>query len=148
MNLPDDDELYDVDQTYLGPPGRYIARIRYRALMIGPLLFLLGMATLAQTGLGYSVLTVGLLVIVSVRLTNEIVDRTSAERPLPVLFKIFGHELSARRPQLKGLRARAPRSIKAETTHDVDQAPTKHQARRRWHHLTQDAAEATNQGTR
>ena len=148
MNLPDDDELYDVDQTYLGPPGRYIARIRYRALMIGPLLFLLGLATLAQTGIGYSVLTVGLLVIVTVRLTNEIVDRTSAERPLPVLFKIFGHELNARRPQLKGTKARAPRSIKAETTLTVDQVPSKRLARRRWHHLTQDAVEAMNQGTR
>ena len=43
MRLHDDDELYQVDQTYLGPPGRYIAPMRHKAifawLILGPLTF-------------------------------------------------------------------------------------------------------------
>ena len=43
MLLPVDDELYEVEQTYLGPPRRYLARTRHKAifawLVIGPLTF-------------------------------------------------------------------------------------------------------------
>jgi hypothetical protein len=43
MLLPVDDELYEVDQTYLGPPRRYLAPMRPTAifawLVIGPLTF-------------------------------------------------------------------------------------------------------------
>lgn len=34
MRLPDDDELYEVDQTYLGPPRRYIGEMRYRTIFL------------------------------------------------------------------------------------------------------------------
>ena len=43
MLVPVDDELYEVDQTYLGPPRRYFAPMRHSAifvwLVIGPLTF-------------------------------------------------------------------------------------------------------------
>jgi len=43
MLLPVDDELYEVEQTYLGPPRRYFAPMRHKAifawLVIGPLTF-------------------------------------------------------------------------------------------------------------
>jgi hypothetical protein len=43
MLLPVDDELDEVEQTYLGPPRRYLARMRHKAifawLVIGPLTF-------------------------------------------------------------------------------------------------------------
>lgn len=133
MRLPDDDEIYDVDQTYLGPPGRYIGRFRYRALFVGPFILMMGLAILMRTGIGFSLLSVGLTVLVSIRLTQWIVDHTSQERPIPVLLKIAGHELTARRAARKGLRARAPRAFKARTTRigDAHELPNR---RRRWRH--------------
>lgn len=47
MRLPDDDEIYDVDQTYLGPPGYYIGRLRYRMIAVTPVAVLVGLAFLA-----------------------------------------------------------------------------------------------------
>jgi hypothetical protein len=59
--LPDDDELYEVDQTYLDPPRRYIAPMRHKVifawLVIGPLKFV----STHKLGLPFTVLTVGLL---------------------------------------------------------------------------------------
>ena len=61
MLLPVDDELYEVDQTYLDPPRRYLAPMRHKAifawLVIGPLTFVVT----HKLGLPFTVLTVGLL---------------------------------------------------------------------------------------
>ena len=61
MLLPVDDELYEVDQTYLGPPRRYFAPMRHKAifawLVIGPLTFVVT----DKLGLPFMVLTVGRL---------------------------------------------------------------------------------------
>jgi hypothetical protein len=134
VRLPDDDEIYDVDQTYLGPPGRYIGRFRYRAILIGPVVFLIGLVTINQSGIGYSLLSVGLLAIGSAWLTGWLVDHTSQERPVTVLIQTMAHELTARRATTKGHRTRPTRALRAHTTeigapHDLPASPG---ARRRW----------------
>jgi hypothetical protein len=139
MRLPDDDEIYDVDQTYLGPPGKYIGRYRYRALMVGPLVFLLGLAMLARTGIGFSLLSVGLLFLVVARLTTWVVDHTNQERPIPVLVATFRHELTARRAPHRGDRSKATRAFKTRTTQIGDAHPLP-QSRRRWRSYANHAA--------
>ena len=139
MRLPDDDEIYDVDQTYLGPPGRYIGRFRYRAILIGPVVFLLGLVTINQSGIGYSLLSVGLLAIGTAGLTGWIVDHTSQERPVGVLIQTMAHELTARRAATKGHRSRPTRAFRARTseigaTHDLPPG------RRRWRSYANRAA--------
>jgi hypothetical protein len=134
VRLPDDDESYDVDQTYLGPPGRYIGRFRYRAILIGPVVFLLGLVTINQSGIGYSLLSVGLLTIGSAWLTGWLVDHTSQERPVVVLVQTMAHELTARRATTQGHRTRPTRAFRAHTTeigapHDLPSSPA---GRRRW----------------
>lgn len=136
MRLPDDDEIYDVDQTYLGPPGRYIGRFRFRALAIGPVVIVLGLAFLMRTGIGFSLLSVGVTVLVSLRLTQWIVDKTNQERPIPVLLKVVGHELTARRAATKGWRTRAPRAFKRRTTHIADDHALPAGHRHRWRSYT------------
>lgn len=131
MRLPDDDEIYDVDQTYLGPPGRYIGRMRYRAILIGPVVFLLGLVTVNQSGIGYSLLSVGLLVIGTAWLTGWIVDHTSQERPVGVLIRTMTHELTARRAVMKGHRSRRTAAFRAPTT-EVGAAHGLPARRRRW----------------
>jgi hypothetical protein len=116
VKLPDDDEIYDVDQTYLGPPGRYIGRLRYRALAIGPLLIMLGLAFLMRSGIGFSLLSVALTVLVSIRLAQWIVDHTSQERPMSVLGITLTHELTARRAPTKRSASRRTRVFRRRST--------------------------------
>ncbi|WP_166843978.1 hypothetical protein [Isoptericola sp. BMS4] len=116
MKLPDDDEIYDVDQTYLGPPGRYVGRLRYRALAIGPLLIMLGLAFLVRTGIGFSLLSVALTVLVSIRLAQWIVDNTSQERPVSVLAVTMSHELTARRVPTRRVASRRTRAFRRRAT--------------------------------
>jgi hypothetical protein len=135
VRLPDDDEIYDVDATYLGPPGRYIGRFRYRAILVGPFVFFLGLAFLTRTGIGYSLLSVGLLLIGSTWLTGWIVDNTSQERPLAVMVQTLGHELTARRHPLKGHRTRPTRAFRARSTH-IGAPHDLPSGRRRWRSYT------------
>lgn len=97
MRLPDDDEVYEVDQTYLGPPGRYIAAMRYRAifawLVIGPLTFV----TMRKIDFPFTVLTVSLTVIAITAAAMFIADHATNERPVTSLFTTLWHEVSTPR---------------------------------------------------
>ena len=63
MRLHDDDELYEVDQTYLGSAGALHRPMRHKAifawLVMGPLTFV----DTHRLGLPLTVLTVGLLML-------------------------------------------------------------------------------------
>src|SRR5919112_3068692 len=111
MRLPDDDEIYDVDQTYLGPPGYYIGRLRYRMIAVTPVVVLVGLAFLVRTGIGFTLLSVALTVLVSLRLSQWIVDKTNHERPFGVLMTTFWHELTAARLPREALGARRTRAF-------------------------------------
>ena len=110
VRLHDDDELYEVDQTYLGPPGRYIAPMRHKAifawLVLGPLTFV----TAQRLGLPMTVLTVGLLLVGTVWAAMAIADHTSAERSVGSLLGTFWRDLTARRPPNQAGHARLPGS--------------------------------------
>lgn len=116
MRLPDDDEIYDVDQTYLGPPGYYIGRLRYRMIAVTPVVVLLGLAFLVRTGIGFTLLSVALTVLIALRLSQWIVDRTNHERPIGVLLTTFWHELTAVRIPVKGARSRRPTAFRRRVT--------------------------------
>lgn len=123
MLLQDDDEIYDVDGTYLGPPGKYIGRLRYRMLAVCPLMILLGLAFLMRTGIGFNLFSVAITVMVAIRLTQWIVDKTDQERPIGVLVKVFKHEVSARRAPTTGSRSRPTRAFRQRTTKIGDAHP-------------------------
>lgn len=97
MRLPDDDELYEVDQTYLGPPRRYIAPMRHKALfawlVIGPLTYV----TADRLGVPFTVLTVGLMLLATVWAAMTIADHATPERPVTSLFTAFWHDLTTPR---------------------------------------------------
>jgi len=105
MRLPDDDELYEVDQTYLGPPRRYIAPMRHRAifawLIIGPLTFVIA----HELGLPFTLLTVGLLLVGTVWAAMTLADHATPERPVVSLWATFWHDLSTPRRVTCGNRA-------------------------------------------
>jgi hypothetical protein len=101
VKLPDDDELYAVDQTYLGPPRRYIAPMRHKAIfawiVIGPLTFVVT----HKLGLPFNVLTVGLLLLGTIWLAMTLADKATHEKPITSLFAAFFHDLAAPRGQRK-----------------------------------------------
>ena len=102
MRLPDDDELYEVDQTYLGPPRRYIAPMRHKAifawLVIGPLTFVVT----HKLGLPFTVLSVGLLMLGTIWAAMTLADHVIPERPVSSLFATFWHDLTTPRRSRPG----------------------------------------------
>ncbi|MDM7855801.1 hypothetical protein [Cellulomonas alba] len=132
MRLPDDDEIYDVDQTYLGPPGYYIGRLRYRMIAVTPVFALLGFAFLVKTGIGFSLLSVALTVLVSLRLSQWVVDKTTHERPMSVLAATFWHELTATRVPTRGQHSRRSSAFRRRITSIGDAHALPLGRRRRW----------------
>jgi hypothetical protein len=113
VRLHDDDELYEVDQTYLGPPGRYIAPMRHKAifawLVLGPLSFV----TAQRLGLPMTLLSVGMLLVGTVWAAMTIADHTSAEQSVGSLLGALWHDLTARRPPTKAQSAQLRRRRQA-----------------------------------
>lgn len=105
MRLPDDDELYEVDQTYLGPPGRYIGVMRHKtifaALIVLPLCFVI----IRRLGIPLTLMSVGLTLIGGVGLAMVISDHTSSERTIASLMTSMWHDLAARREPAAAARA-------------------------------------------
>lgn len=99
MRLPDDDELYRVDQTYLGPPGRELIPTRYKTIgafiVICPFVFVV----LRRVGVPMTLLTVGLTLLLVIRAAQWFADHATYERPVTSLFVTAWHELSGPRPQ-------------------------------------------------
>jgi hypothetical protein len=133
MKLPDDDELYRVDQTYLGPPRRYIAAMRHKAifafLIIAPIL----LVTLRQVGVPVTVLTVGLWLIASVWLAMQAADHIGEETSTGALAATFWNELTTPRPVRRPVRATVASAF-ARTAHP----------RRGWAHALSRREAATN----
>ncbi|NYI99593.1 hypothetical protein HNR19_000292 [Nocardioides thalensis] len=98
MRLPDDDEVYEVDQTYLGPPGRYIAAMRHKAifawLVIAPLVLVL----LQRLAIPMTLLTGGLAFIFTLWAAMKVADHTNEEVPVAAAARSLWNELTARRP--------------------------------------------------
>ena len=99
MRLPDDDEIYNVDSVYLGPPGRFIGRFRQRAIILFPGILLLVFVIERRAGFPFTLLTIGLTVMACAALTASIVDHTSSERSLGVLLRTSWQEVVGRRPR-------------------------------------------------
>lgn len=113
MRSRSDDELYAVENRYLGPPGRLIPwQARYRAYGVWAC-WLLPLAVLRQTVgvlpglLGWAL--VGLLAVVATRLTMHVVG---PERPAGAVVRMFLAELAAPRS-----RPAAPRVSVADPRH-------------------------------
>lgn len=132
MRLPDDDELYEVDQTYLGPPGRYIAPMRHRAIFAFLVIAPLSAVLLRKVGMPMTLLTVGLWLLVCVYAAMKVADHLSPETPAAAAFSTLWHELTAPRED------RARQRVTARQTYHRVSRP-----RRGWARAQQRLAGAT-----
>ncbi|MBO0843157.1 MAG: hypothetical protein J2O46_08225, partial [Nocardioides sp.] len=97
MRLPDDDELYEVDQTYLGPPRRYIGEMRYRTIFLFLVIAPLTLVLLRKLGMPITLLSVGLWLLGASYLSMKFADYISAESSAGAWLMTFIHELTAPR---------------------------------------------------
>jgi uncharacterized MnhB-related membrane protein len=97
MRLPDDDELYEVDQTYLGPPRRYIGEMRYRTIFLFLVIAPVTLVLLRKLGMPVTLLSMGLWLIGASYLSMKASDYISAESSAGAWLMTFWHELTAPR---------------------------------------------------
>lgn len=105
MRLPDDDEVYEVDQTYLGPPGRYIAAMRHKAIFAWLVIAPLVLVMFRRLDIPMTLLTGGLAFIFTLWAAMKVADHTNEEVPVAAALRAFWNELTARRPPRGALRA-------------------------------------------
>lgn len=116
MRLPDDDDIYDIDQDYLGPPGKYIGRFNYRTIAVFPAVFFVELVVMNMAGVGFGIFKILWALLIASYLTGQVVDRTTYERPLKSLFVTWWHELTATRPTTRGeAAAPSPRRLRLRT---------------------------------
>ncbi|GAA2686918.1 hypothetical protein [Streptomyces lunalinharesii] len=102
MRMTTDDEVYAVDDVFLGPPrGSLPFRVRYRAYAIGAALYILILALEIWTGvIGAWNAVYGLLV--TIGLTTAVMEHISHERTVKAAAATFLHEVAAPRGRKKG----------------------------------------------
>lgn len=112
MFLGDDDEVQKVDSTYLGPPGKYLGRIRYRVaglfVLILPVTLFLADKLI---GMGFWIVLWSL--IGSMMLAGWIADNVTTNRPITGTIRMTSGEVfTPRRIENKTKLVRGPSRIR------------------------------------
>lgn len=99
MRLPVDDEIYNVNSVWLGPPGRTLPfRARYAAYAFGAVVFVVLQVIERQVGieLGFFVLAYSLLATVGI--TRGILTLVDHDRSVTAAVRTIANEIGAPRP--------------------------------------------------
>ena len=98
MRLPVDDEIYNVNAVWLGPPNKTLPfRARYVAYAVGALVFVLLQVIERRLGIGLGFFSLAYTLLVTVGLTRLILNVVDADRPLGSVIAGFAHEVGAPR---------------------------------------------------
>ena len=102
MRLPVDDEIYNVNAVWLGPPGKTLPwRARYVAYAVGLVVFVLLQILERRLGIGLGFFSLAYTVLVTVGLTRLILSVVDHDRPLESVLTGFAHEVGAPRENIK-----------------------------------------------
>lgn len=102
MRLPVDDEIYNVNAVWLGPPNKTLPfRARYVAYAVGALVFVLIQIIERRLGIGLGFFTLAYSLLATVGLTRLILSVVDADRPLGSVLAGFAHEVGAPRENTK-----------------------------------------------
>jgi len=98
VRLPVDDEIYNVNSVWLGPPDRTLPfRARYVAYAVGAVVFVLLQMVERRLGIGLGFFSLAYSVLATVGLTRLILSVVNPDRPLAAVLAAFAHEVSAPR---------------------------------------------------
>lgn len=99
MRSRSDDELYSLQNRYLGPPGRtFIFQARYAAYGIWAGCFFVLLVVKQQLGLFSGFLGYVVVAVFATLATQMVMKVITPERPAGQVLRMFGAELSAPRP--------------------------------------------------
>ena len=102
MRLPVDDEIYNVNAVWLGPPNKTLPfRARYVAYAVGALVFVLLQVIERRLGVGLGFFSLAYTLLVTVGLTRLILNVVDADRPLGSVVAGFAHEVGAPRERTR-----------------------------------------------
>lgn len=101
MKLVDDDEVYEIDSSYLGPPGRYIGVMKHKVIFLWMIVGPIVGVSMRRLGIEFTLMTVGLAVIAVTGIVLWLADRISYERPVGALASSFWNEVTAPRTQTR-----------------------------------------------
>lgn len=102
MRLPVDDEIYNVNAVWLGPPDKTLPfRARYVAYAVGALVFVILQIIERRLGIGLGFFTLAYSLLATVGLTRLILSVVDADRPLSSVLAGFAHEVGAPRESTK-----------------------------------------------
>ena len=102
MRLPVDDEIYNVNAVWLGPPNKTLPfRARYVAYAVGALVFVLLQVIERRLGIGLGFFSLAYTLLVTVGLTRLILNVVDADRPLGSVIAGFAHEVGAPRERTR-----------------------------------------------
>lgn len=102
MRLPVDDEIYNVNAVWLGPPNKTLPfRARYVAYAVGALVFVLLQVVERRLGIGLGFFSLAYSLLATVGLTRLILSVVDADRPLASVLAGFAHEVGAPRESSK-----------------------------------------------
>jgi hypothetical protein len=102
MRLLVDDEIYNVNAVWLGPPNKTLPfRARYVAYAVGALVFVVLQVIERRLGIGLGFFSLAYSLLVTVGLTRLILNVVDADRPLTSALAGFAHEVGAPRQRTK-----------------------------------------------
>lgn len=102
MRLPVDDEIYNVNAVWLGPPNKTLPfRARYVAYAVGALVFVVLQIVERRLGIGLGFFSLAYSLLATVGLTRLILSVVDADRPLSSVLVGFAHEVGAPRERTK-----------------------------------------------
>ncbi len=98
MRLPVDDEIYQVNGVWLGPPGKTLPwRARYVAYAVGVAIFVVLQVVERRLGIGLGFFSLAYSVLITVGLTRLVLTVVDHDRPVTSVVAAFSHEVSAPR---------------------------------------------------
>ena len=98
MRLPIDDEIYNVDAVWLGPPGKTLPfRARYVAYAIGAVIFFLLQVIERRLGIGFGFFSLAYTLLATAALTRLVLAFVDHDRPVSTVIQSFINELTAPR---------------------------------------------------
>ena len=104
MRLPVDDEIYNVNAVWLGPPRNTLPwRARYVAYGVGLVVFVLLQAIERRLGIGLGFFSLAYSLLATVALTRLILNVVDHDRPLGSVLAAFVHEVDAPRENTQGI---------------------------------------------
>jgi hypothetical protein len=104
MRVRTDDEIYRIDQVWLGPPrATFPWRATYASYLVGFLIFLAVLFVQRRIGISFNILPTAWALVITVAITRLISRKVNYEKGVVHLFEHFWHEVTGPRARTKPL---------------------------------------------